>query len=102
MTQKGGHEAGCACECRHAIKVDAATLAGSAAGALSLALHQLSKARLIDREILLGRELLGQLEGKAKGVVQLEGLGRGDRDAALAADACDAIVEQCRAGFEGA
>ena len=99
VAQKGGHKAGCACECRHAIKVDAATLAGSAAGALSLTLHQFRKARLIDREILLGRELLRQLEGKTKGVVELEGLGSGDRDAALAADACDAIVEQRRAGF---
>ena len=45
---------------------------------------------------------MGQLEGKAKGVVQLEGLGRGDRDAALAADACDAIVQQRRAGLERA
>ena len=97
-----GHEPGLARERGHLVHVDAATLASGAAGALALRLHQLGKAGLIDGEILLGDELLRQLEREAIRVVQQEGVSSGQRGAALGADARDALFELRGAGLEGA
>ena len=97
-----GHEPGLACERGHAVHVDAATLAGGAAGALALRLHQLGKASLINREILFGDELLRQLEREAVRVVQQESVGGGQRGATLSAHARDALLQLVRAGLEGA
>ena len=47
---------------------------GAGAGPLALLLHQLLEAAVVDREALLGEQLLGQVVGEAVGVVELEGV----------------------------
>ena len=67
---------------------------GADAGALALLLHQLLEAAVVDREALLGQQLLGQVVGEAVGVVQLEGVGGVDPGGAGLLGLGDQLLQQ--------
>ncbi len=75
---------------------------GADAGTLALLLHQLLEAAVVDREALLGEQLLGQVVGEAVGVVQLEGIGRVDPGGARLARLGDEALEQLAAALQRA
>ena len=69
---------------------------------LALLLHQLLEALVVDREALLGEQLLGQVVGEAIGVVELEGV-LGIDPGGLDAFACSiSSLEQLGAAVERA
>ena len=69
---------------------------------LALLLHQLLEAAVVDREAPLSDQLLGQVVGKAEGVVQLEGIGRVDPGSLLLLRLDDQLLEQLAAALQGA
>ncbi len=75
---------------------------GPGAGALALLLHQLLKAVVVDREALLGEQLLRQVVGEPVGVVEEEGLGRVDPGGLRLLRLGDQAVEHLGAAVEGA
>ena len=75
---------------------------GAAAGPLALLLHQLLEAAVVDREALLGEQLLGQVVGEAEGVVELEGVLGVDPRGPLPLRLGDQLLEQLGAALEGA
>ena len=75
---------------------------GADPGPLSLLLHQLLEAGVIDREPALGEQLLGQVVGEAVGVVQLEGVGGVDPGGAGPLGLGDQLLEQLGAPLQGA
>ncbi len=91
VADEARRKAGLASEAEHVLMLDvdlAARLGARAATAatgprgLARPLHQLLEALVVDRQPLLGEQLLGHLVGKAEGVVQPEGvLGRHPRGA---------------------
>ncbi len=72
------------------------------AGPLALLLHQLLEAAVVDREALLGEQLLGQVVGEAVGVVQLEGVGGVDPGGLRLLRLGDQPLEQLGAALQGA
>ena len=62
-------------------------------GARALLLHQLLEALVVDRESLLGEQLLGQVVREAVGVVQLEGVLRVDPRGAVLVGVADQVRE---------
>ena len=77
-----------------------AALARRAARTLALRFHQPREAGLVDAEACLLRELGGELDREAVGVVQPEGIVGGDRCAALGSRPLDHVVEQRRARLQ--
>ena len=75
---------------------------GAAARPLALFLHQLLEAAVVDREALLGEQLLGQVVGEAEGVVELEGVLGVDPRGPLLLRLGDQLLEQLGAALEGA
>ncbi len=72
------------------------------AGALALRLHQRLEALVVDRETLLGEQLLRQVVGEAVGVVQAEGVLGVDPGRALRLRVGDQLGEQLGAAVERA
>ena len=68
----------------------------------ALLLHQLLEALVVDREPLLGEQLLGQVVGEAVGVVELEGVLRVDPRGAVLVRMADQVREHLRAALERA
>ena len=79
-----------------------ATRAARGARARARGLHLALEARRVDAHVLLGRQLRGQLEREAVGVVQLERLLGADALQAAVPGARDVLVEQPRALLERA
>ena len=75
---------------------------GADPSALALLLHQLLEAPVVDREALLGEQLLGQVVGEAVGVVQLEGVGGVDPGGAGLLGLGDQPLEQLAAALQRA
>ena len=75
---------------------------GAGPGALALLVHQRLEALVVDREALLGEQLLGQVVGEAVGVVELEGVLGVDPRRALLLRLGDQLREQLGAAVERA
>ena len=69
-------------------------------GAGALLLHQLLEALVVDREALLGEQLLRQVVGEAVGVVQPERVGGVDPRGLLLARALDQLAQHLAAAVE--
>ena len=74
---------------------------GAYPGSLALLLHQLLEARVVDREPLLGEQLLGQVVGEAVGVVELEGVGGVDPGGVGVLGLDHQPIEQLGAALQG-
>ena len=71
-------------------------------GARALLLHQLLEALVVDREALLGEQLLGQVVGEAVGVVEPEGVLGVDPRGSVLVRVADQVREHLRAAVERA
>jgi hypothetical protein len=70
--------------------------------ALALLAHLLGKANLIDRKALLAANHLGQIEGEAVGVVQLEGDLAGQDLGVAGAGGKRGVADEAQAAIDGA
>ena len=71
-------------------------------GALLLLLHLSMEAVLVDLNALLGSDLLGQVEGEAEGIVQLEHVQTLEQVLVCLFQAVDHVVQDVHTGIDGA
>ena len=76
-------------------------IAPGSAGTLFLLLHQAGEAFLVHGHALLLQDILGQVQGEAVGIIQLEGVLAGEHGLALFLVGLHQLVQDAQAGVNG-